>query len=394
MLSQPSSEPTAADPSPVADAVKPRRRAKGAKAASPRGRRKSAAAEASPEREAIANDNAENDNNEVILLSQLPPAMSLGPPALAQLPPPAPLPAQLPPPLPPAEPAAPRSDRLALDALLDPESLRAFSPEEDDPPTGAPLPPLPELGAPSLFPQTSIPIVALPLPDEIEEQRATPVPRPATDFPPPPPSPALASLEALDASDAAAAAEAPPAETPAPAAAPAHAAPTMDRKALAKRVGLHGVVTLLCALLGARLGGWGAAHPAPATTAAHDEHSAHTTTSEHAATTDPHGAPEAPHDEHAPAASADAGARAPDEAITLSANVAATRRILAAFGVARTATPPPPPAALTDAVTRSPAPRPQRRNVIPPNPYVFGRLGAAQLSNLDVLPPMVPPAEP
>lgn len=369
------SDPVSPDASEPAAPVKKRRAKKPASTAQ-------RPARTSPAKE----DLAANDNHatpaDVIMLSQLPPSVSLAPIVL--------------PPLPqisgPAEPA-----RMALEDLLGADLARDIegAPEEgSDPPTAvfARHSLLPELGAPSAYPAAAIPIEALPLPDEIELQRVTPLPRPPTEFPAPPPSPALAAME----SDAQHEDHVAP-ESPAPPPAEPTAAPAVvvfsSRKVLVARIAAHTVATILCALLGARLGGWGKRLPvAPAAAASHDAQGAHDDHGAH----DAHGA----HDDHAPAPAADADGGAPatpavpgdDDAVTLSANVAATRAILAAFGVARRPVPPPDAQPDAGAATVQRAARPARAQVIPPNPYVFGRIGAAQIQNLDMAPP--PPDEP
>jgi hypothetical protein len=374
--------------SDISDPVSPDASEPSAPAKKRRAKKPASTAQRPARTSAAKEDLAANDNHappaDVIMLSQLPPAVSLAPIVL--------------PPLPqldaPAEPS-----RMALEDLLGADLARDMegaAPEGSDPPTAvfARHSALPELGAPSAYPGAAIPIEALPLPDEIELQRVTPLPRPSTDFPAPPPSPALAAME----SDAQHEDHVAP-ESPAPAAESPVTAPSVvvfsSRKVLIARIAAHTVATILCALLGARLGGWGRHHPAPPPAAAsadshgaHDDHDAH----------DEHGA----HDDHGasapPATDADGGAPAAparhgeDDAVTLSANVAATRAILAAYGVARR--PEPPPVVHPDAgvaqVQR--AARPARARVIPPNPYVFGRVGAAQILNLDMAPP--PPQDP
>lgn len=382
MPSQPASD--------TSDPVSPDASEPSAPAKKRRAKKPAATARRAPRERAEKEDLAANDNHapsaDVIMLSQLPPSVSHAP--------------FVPPPLPqldaPAEPA-----RMALEDLLGADLARDIEgapAEGSDPPTSvfARHSALPELGAPSAYPGAAIPIEALPLPDEIELQRVTPLPRPPTEFPAPPPSPALAAMES-DAQHA----EHVATESPAPAAEAPPAAPSVvvfsSRKALMARIAAHTVATILCALVGARLGGWGKRLPVPpAASATADAHTPHGGPADHAdhGAHDAHGA----RDDHAaaaPAADADGGApprRGDDDAVTLSANVAATRAILAAFGVARRPVPPPEahPDAGAAAVQR--AARPARAVVIPPNPYVFGRIGAAQIQNLDMAPP--PPAEP
>ena len=167
-----SSDPVSPDASEPSAPVKKRRAKKPASTAQRPAR--GGAAKEHP----AANDN-HTPTDDVIMLSQLPPAVSLAPAVL--------------PPLPqisaPAEPA-----RMALEDLLGADLARDMegsAAAESDPPTEvyARHSVLPELGAPSAYPGAAIPIEVLPLPDDIELQRVTPQPRPSTDFPAPPPSP-------------------------------------------------------------------------------------------------------------------------------------------------------------------------------------------------------------